>query len=55
MQRIYADYGVETVQAVSDELIQQSEQLVRQRLRELPDGAMVRARVHRHARRDGDA
>lgn len=38
MQRIYADYGVETVQAVSDALIQQSEQLVRQRLRELPDG-----------------
>lgn len=38
MQRIYADYGVETVQAVSDELITQSERLVRQRLRELPDG-----------------
>jgi N-methylhydantoinase B len=38
MQRIYSDYGVETVQAVSDALIRQSEELVRERLRELPDG-----------------
>ena len=38
MQRIYADYGVETVQAVADELIAQSERLVRQRLLELPNG-----------------
>jgi N-methylhydantoinase B len=38
MTRIYEDYGVETVQAVSDALIEQSEQLVRERLRELPDG-----------------
>jgi len=38
MQRIYEDYGVETVQAVSDALIRQSEALVRERLRELPDG-----------------
>lgn len=38
MARIYDDYGVETVQAVSDALIKQSEQLVRERLRELPDG-----------------
>lgn len=36
--RIYDDYGVETVQGVSDALIAQSEQLVRERLRELPDG-----------------
>jgi N-methylhydantoinase B len=38
MRRIYEDYGVETVQAVSDALIRQSEALVRERLRELPDG-----------------
>jgi N-methylhydantoinase B len=39
MRRIYADCGVEAVQAVSAELITQSERLVRQRLRELPDGS----------------
>jgi N-methylhydantoinase B len=38
MQKIYADYGVETVHGVADELIEQSERLVRERLRELPDG-----------------
>ena len=38
MQRIYTDYGVATVQAVSDALIAQSESLVRRRLLELPDG-----------------
>lgn len=38
MRRLYDDYGVETVDAVSDELIRQSEALVRQRLSELPDG-----------------
>src|SRR4051812_49244673 len=38
MQRIYADYGVGTVRAVSDSLIEQSERLVRERLGELPDG-----------------
>jgi N-methylhydantoinase B len=38
MQRIYGDYGVETVRAVADELITQSERLVRDRLLELPDG-----------------
>ncbi|UGS33884.1 hydantoinase B/oxoprolinase family protein [Capillimicrobium parvum] len=38
MRRIYADYGVETVRAVADELINQSERLVRRRLGELPDG-----------------
>ncbi len=38
MRRIYADCGVEAVQAVSADLIAQSEHLVRQRLRELPDG-----------------
>src|SRR3954464_12910441 len=36
MQRIYSDYGVETVRAVSDSLITQSERLVRERLSELP-------------------
>lgn len=38
MRRIYEDYGVATVDAVSDALIEQSEQLVRERLSELPDG-----------------
>jgi len=38
MARLYEDYGVETVDAVSDELIRQSEALVRRRLTELPDG-----------------
>jgi N-methylhydantoinase B len=38
MKRLYDDYGVDTVDAVSDELIRQSERLVRQRLSELPDG-----------------
>jgi N-methylhydantoinase B len=38
MRRLYEDYGVENVDAVSDELIGQSEALVRQRLGELPEG-----------------
>lgn len=38
MTELYGDYGVEVVEAVSEELIRQSEQLVRQRLAELPDG-----------------
>lgn len=39
MKQIYSNYGVETVRAVADQLIEQSEQLVRERLRELPDGS----------------
>jgi N-methylhydantoinase B len=38
MRRLYEDYGVDTVDAVSDELIRQSEDLVRRRLTDLPDG-----------------
>jgi N-methylhydantoinase B len=38
MRRLYEDYGVDTVDAVSDDLIRQSERLVRRRLSELPDG-----------------
>jgi N-methylhydantoinase B len=38
MQRLYDEYGPDTVDAVSDALIQQSERLMRQRLRELADG-----------------
>ena len=38
MKDLYADYGAEVVDVVSDELIKQSELLVRQRLAELPDG-----------------
>jgi N-methylhydantoinase B len=38
MRELYRDYGVDVVESVSEELIRQSEQLVRQRLSELPDG-----------------
>jgi len=38
MRKLYDDYGVETVTGVADDLIDQSEQLVRERLHELPDG-----------------
>ena len=38
MKELYTDYGVDVVEAVSEELIRQSEQLVRERLAELPDG-----------------
>lgn len=38
MAKLYADYGVDVVEAVAETLIEQSERLVRQRLRELPDG-----------------
>jgi N-methylhydantoinase B len=38
MRHLYEEYGVDTVESVSDELIRQSEQLVRRRLSELPDG-----------------
>jgi N-methylhydantoinase B len=38
MQRLYEEYGPDTVDAVSDELIQQSERLMRERLLELSDG-----------------
>lgn len=38
MHKIYQDYSFEAADAVGRELIEQSEQLMRQRLRELPDG-----------------
>ncbi|HKP16836.1 MAG TPA: hydantoinase B/oxoprolinase family protein [Gaiellaceae bacterium] len=38
MKELYADYGVDVVEAVSEDLIRQSEVLVRRRLAELPDG-----------------
>ncbi|MBI4334724.1 MAG: hydantoinase B/oxoprolinase family protein [Chloroflexi bacterium] len=38
MQGIYRSYGTETVETVGKELIAQSEALLRQRLKELPDG-----------------
>jgi N-methylhydantoinase B len=38
MLELYGDYGVDVVETVSEELIRQSEQLVRNRLSELPDG-----------------
>ena len=38
MRELYADYGVDVVEAVSERLIDQSEWLVRSRLTELPDG-----------------
>lgn len=39
MRKLYDDYGVATVTAVSEALIDQSERLIRDRLRELPDGS----------------
>ena len=42
---LYAEYGFETVDDVSARLIEQSEALFRQRLRELPDGSW-RARTY---------
>ncbi|MGK2939118.1 MAG: hydantoinase B/oxoprolinase family protein [Solirubrobacteraceae bacterium] len=38
MKQLFGDYGVETVDAVADALIGQSERLLRDRLLELPDG-----------------
>lgn len=38
MQQLYRGYGVAAVDAVGQRLIEQSEQLLRKRLRELPDG-----------------
>ncbi len=38
MQALYAEYGPDVVDAVSESLIEQSEALMRSRLRELPDG-----------------
>ncbi len=45
MHKLYQDYGFEIVDAVGRQLIDQSEQLMRQRLRELPDG-VFRARQY---------
>ena len=38
MQQLYRDYGVEAVDAVGEQLIAQSERLLKHRLLELPDG-----------------
>jgi len=38
LQQLYTDYGVESVDSVGKLLIEQSETLLRERLRELPDG-----------------
>lgn len=38
MHKLYRDYGFKTVDTVGKELIEQSDQLLRQRLLELPDG-----------------
>ncbi|MBF6567615.1 MAG: hydantoinase B/oxoprolinase family protein [Candidatus Binataceae bacterium] len=38
LRKLYDDYGVQAVDQVSEELIRQSERLMRERLRELPDG-----------------
>jgi N-methylhydantoinase B len=45
MQQLYREYGADAVDEVSDELIRQSERLMRERLRELPDGTW---RVHQY-------
>lgn len=38
MQKLYRDYGVDVVQAVSRGMVEESESLLRRRLLELPDG-----------------
>jgi N-methylhydantoinase B len=43
--KIYHDYGYETVNAVSEQLMRNSERLFKERLRELPDG-IFRARQY---------
>ena len=65
MLELYADYGADVVEAVSEELIRQSEQLVRNRLTELPDGEWrareyidmpgANAKVELTAIKEGDA
>ena len=50
MHDLYGDYGLETVDSVSDELIRQSEELVRTTPRRAAGRALARARVRRHAR-----
>jgi N-methylhydantoinase B len=64
MTTLFDDYGVDVVEAVAQELIEQSEQLVRERLAELPDGSWQareyidmpggNARVVLTATKDGD-
>lgn len=64
MKELYSDYGVDVVESVSEELIGQSEQLVRRRLSELPDGEWrvreyidmpgANAKVELTATKDGD-
>lgn len=65
MRALYADYGVETIKAVQAELLVRSEQRMRARLAELPDGTWrVRqyvdmpgklSRVELAATKEGDA
>lgn len=65
MRKLYRDYGVATVEAVSEELIRQSERLLRRRLSELPDGQWqareyidmpeATCTVHLTATKEGDA
>jgi N-methylhydantoinase B len=64
MRALYEEYGVDVVEAVSEELIKQSERLVRARLEELPDGEWrvreyidmpgANAKVELAATKDGD-
>ncbi len=64
MKEMFTEYGVDVVEAVSEELIRQSELLVRRRLSELPDGDWrvreyidmpgANAKVELTATKDGD-
>jgi N-methylhydantoinase B len=64
MKELYSEYGVDVVAAVSEELILQSEQLMRERLSEIPDGTWqareyidmpgANAKVEATAIKDGD-
>jgi N-methylhydantoinase B len=51
MLKLYADYGYETVDVVSRELIAQSDRLMRQRLMEIPDGTWRARQYYEHPER----
>ena len=48
MLKLYSDYGFETIDAVSKALIAQSDQLMRQRLLEIPDGRWRARQYYEH-------
>jgi N-methylhydantoinase B len=51
MHKLYADYGYETIDAVSQELIAQSDRLMRKRLLEIPNGTWRARQYYEHPER----